>query len=136
MPEPPTIAYLTSHYARASDTFIRGEVEQLRRLGYVVHTFSIRKPDASELVDEAVRREHAQTVFLFEAGPVRLALAGLRTAMTAPWKFLGAVRTVVRTVPPGIPGRWVRRVSYLLEAAYLAEWLRAQGVRHLHNHIG
>jgi glycosyltransferase involved in cell wall biosynthesis len=30
----------------------------------------------------------------------------------------------------------VRRVAYLLEAAYLAEWLAAQDVRHLHNHIG
>ena len=91
MPERPTIAYLTSHYARASDTFIRGEVEQLRRLGHVVHTFSVRKPDASELVSEAVRREHAQTVFLLEAGPVRLVLAGLRTAVTAPGKFFDAM---------------------------------------------
>jgi len=28
------IAYLTNEYGRASDTFIRGEVEQLRKLGY------------------------------------------------------------------------------------------------------
>ena len=136
MSERPTIAYLTSEYARASDTFIRGEVEQLRRLGYRVHTFSVRKPGAGELVSEEIRREHAQTVFLLEAGPLALALAGLRAALTAPGKFLDAVRTVIGAVPPGIPGRWVRRVSYLLEAAYLAEWLEARDVRHLHNHIG
>jgi glycosyltransferase involved in cell wall biosynthesis len=136
MSERPTIAYLTSEYGRASDTFIRGEVEQLRRLGYRVHTFSVRKPGASELVSEEIRREHAQTVFLLEAGPLRLALATLRAAVAAPGRFFEAVRTVIRTVPPGIPRRWVRRVSYLLEAAYLAEWLAAKDVRHLHNHIG
>src|SRR5262249_56834607 len=73
---------------------------------------------------------------LLEAGPLALALAGLRAAVTAPGKLLDAVRTVIRAVPPGIPRRWVRRVSYLVEAAYLAEWLQAREVRHLHNHIG
>src|SRR5262249_19003494 len=133
MSERPTIAYLTSVYARASDTFIRGEVEQLRRLGYRVHTFSVRKPGASELVSEEIRREHAQTVFLFEAGPLRLVLAGVHAAVTTPGRFLEAVKAVIRTVPPGTPGRWVRRVAYLLEAAYLSKWLAAEDVGHLHN---
>ena len=42
MPDGPVIAYLTSAYARASDSFIRGEVAQLRALGFTVHTFSVR----------------------------------------------------------------------------------------------
>ena len=45
MSEALTIGYLTSIYARVGDTFIRREVDQLRRLGHTVHTFSIRKPD-------------------------------------------------------------------------------------------
>ena len=48
MSEAPIIGYLTSLDARVGDTFIRREVEQLRRLGHTVHgTFSIRKPDPS-----------------------------------------------------------------------------------------
>ena len=46
MPEPATIAFMTSVYARASDWFIRGEVAQMRALGFTVHTFSIRRPEA------------------------------------------------------------------------------------------
>jgi glycosyltransferase involved in cell wall biosynthesis len=135
MPEPTTIAYLTSYYARAGDTFIRGEVEQLRRLGHVVHTFSIRDPGPEEVISDEIRRERAATIDLVEAGAVRLALAGLRRAIAAPRRSLEAVRVAIRTVPMGIPGRWTRRISYVLEAAYLADWLEARGVGHLHNHI-
>jgi glycosyltransferase involved in cell wall biosynthesis len=136
MPQRTTIAYLTSQYARAGDTFIRGEVEQLRRLGHAVHTFSVRKPGPEEVVSDEIRRERAGTIDLLEAGAVRLALAGLRRAVATPRRSLGAVRMAIRAVPAGIPGRWVRRISYVLEAAYLADWLEAKGVGHLHNHIG
>ena len=42
---------------------------------------------------------------------------------------------MLRTVPPGIEKRWIRRIVYLLESAYLAELLDAKKVQHLHNHI-
>jgi colanic acid/amylovoran biosynthesis glycosyltransferase len=136
MSESLTIGYLTSAYARAGDTYIRREVEQLRLMGHVVHTFSIRKSDASELVSEAIRQEHAQTEFIFEAGLRKLAWSGFRTAIAAPGKFCAAVKLVLRTVPPGIKHWWIRRLYYLLEAAYLAERLKAKKVQHLHNHLG
>jgi len=136
MSEAPIIGYLTSLYARVGDTFIRREVEQLRRLGHTVHTFSIRKPDPGELVSEEIHREYVGTEYVLEAGVGALALAGLRLAVSAPRKFLTAVGLVLHTVPPGIEKRWIRRIVYLLEAAYLAERLAAKNVQHLHNHIG
>ena len=135
MSESLTIGYLTSAYARTGDTFIRKEVEQLRRLGHTVHTFSIRNIDPSELVSEEIRREHAQTVYLLDAGAIKLTLAGLRLAISAPGKFFKAVRLLHRIVPTGIEKRRVRQVAYLLESAYLAELLDAKKVQHLHNHI-
>jgi colanic acid/amylovoran biosynthesis glycosyltransferase len=136
MSDPLAIGYLSSVYARAGDTFIRREVEQLRRLGHSVHTFSIRRPDANELVSEEIRREAAGTEYLLDAGPVALALAGLRLAVTAPRKLLASIRLVLRCVPVGTEKRWVRRLAYLVEAAYLAERLELKQIRHLHNHIG
>jgi glycosyltransferase involved in cell wall biosynthesis len=136
MSERLTIGYLTSFYARAGDTYIRREVEQLRRMGHVVHTFSIRKADPSELVSETIRQEHARTEYIFEAGLRKLAWSGLRMAIAAPGRFLDAAKVVLRHVPKGTKRRWIRQIFYLLEAAYLAERLKAKGVRHLHNHIG
>jgi glycosyltransferase involved in cell wall biosynthesis len=135
MPEPASIAYLTSAYARASDSFIRGEVAQLRALGFTVHTFSIRRSEPRELVSEEIRREHAATEFVLGAGVARLALAWLRTVLRSPRRVLTAARLAARTGAPGLRGRlWP--IVYLIEAAYLAERLRAKGAEHLHNHIG
>ena len=131
-----TIGYLTSIYAHVGDTFIRHEVDQLRRMGHTVHTFSSRKPDPRELVAEEIRREYAGTEYLLDVGVGTLAIAGLRLAVSAPRKLLTAVGLVLRTIPPGIENRWIRRITYLLEAAYLAERLAAKNVQHLHNHIG
>ncbi|MDR3632329.1 MAG: glycosyltransferase family 4 protein [Isosphaeraceae bacterium] len=130
-----TLAYLTSAYARASDTFIRGEVAQLRSLGHTVHTFSIRRPDQRELISEDVRRERAATEDVVAAGPARLAWAALLEAVRAPGRFLSAVWLAQRFATPGLKGRlWAQ--AYLLEAAYLARRLRARRAEHLHNHIG
>jgi hypothetical protein len=134
MPERATVAFMTSVYARSSDWFIRGEVAQMRALGYTVHTFSIRRPDACELVSEEVRREHATTEYVLEAGVARLALAWLRAAIRSPRRALSAARLAIRIGSPGMKGRlWP--LAYMLEAAYLAERLRARRVEHLHNHI-
>jgi len=134
-PPRPTVAYLTSLYARASDSFIRGEVARMRELGHTVHTFSVRRCGPGELVDDDVRREHAATEFILEAGPVKLALALARAAVRTPGRALAALRLAARCGTPGLKGRlWP--LAYLAEAAYLAGRLEAKGVRHLHNHIG
>lgn len=134
-PDPPVLAYLTSAYARASDTFIRGEVRQLRAMGFTVHTFSIRRAEAEQVISEDVRREQETTEYLLDGEKSRLIASALREAIRAPGKCLGALRLAQRCSPPGIKSRlW--HVAYALEAAYLAGRLRAKGVRHLHNHIG
>lgn len=128
------IAYLTSVYARAGDTFIRREVEELRRLGWTVHTFSIRRADASEQVSEEILREQRTTDFILERGPGRLLLALARTALRSPRRLLRAMRQAGRIRPPGIRS-WLWHNFYLIEAAYLAERLEELHVELLHDHI-
>jgi hypothetical protein len=69
-----TIAYLTSEYARAGDTFIRREVEELRRVGFEVFTFSIRR-NREKVVSEEVRREQDSTEYILEKGPFTLVIS-------------------------------------------------------------
>ena len=134
VPRLPTIAYLCSVYARVSHSFIRNEVARLRELGHEVHTFSIRPTEAGELVNEEVRREAAATEVVLEAGLPRLSAALARATWRSPRRVLSAVRLALRLGSPGLKGRlWP--VAYLLEAAYLAERLRARKVQHLHNHF-
>jgi glycosyltransferase involved in cell wall biosynthesis len=131
------VGYLTSLYGRASDTFIRGEVRQLRRLGHTVHTYSIRRPDPSQVLQGEVAEEHARTEYLLD-GPGRVLqmfLSAALVALRSPLRFLEAARLVWRIGPPGLAFR-VRQAAYLLEASLLSRLLRRDGVRHLHDHIG
>src|SRR3954463_8279512 len=101
----PKIAYLTSLYGRAGDTFIRGEVEQLRKLGFTVETFSIRAPSEKEMVSEVVLRERRGTEDLLDAGLFCLFGSALSFAIIQPGRFARALCLAVRIGTPGLRGR-------------------------------
>jgi colanic acid/amylovoran biosynthesis glycosyltransferase len=128
------IAYITSQYARAGDTFIRGEVQELRRRGHTVHTFSIRDNPGEE-ISEDIARERKQTEYILTVGVLRLLAAFLTVLATRPASLLASIRLAMKVRPPGIRA-WIRHAAYIVEATYLARRLRLLGVEHLHNHIG
>ena len=134
MADSPTIAYLTSVYARAADTFIRGEVAQLRHAGLTVHTFSIRRPPADEKVSDEIRSEQAGTDYVLDHGFGRLFLSTLVLALSRPGRMFGAIILAIRSAGPGWRAAGLQLV-YLLEASYLARQLIATRVQHIHNHI-
>jgi glycosyltransferase involved in cell wall biosynthesis len=135
MPEQMALGYLTNQYGRASDTFVRQEVRQLRKLGHTVRTFSIRRPEAEHAVGEEVREEQAGTEYVLEAGPLRLALALASLGARRPSRMARALACAWRTAAPGARG-FVWQLFYLAEAAYLARRIEALGIEHVHNHIG
>ena len=130
-----TIAYLTSLYARASDSFIRAEVRQLRSFGHTVHTFSIQEPDASEQISDDIRDERAHTDYILKHGFLRLLMCVIIEFLRAPLNALSALALATKCGWPGIKGRlWP--YAYFLEACYLSGQLRKKHIDHLHNHIG
>lgn len=130
-----TIAYLNNLYARAGDTFIRAEVLQLRSFGHTVHTFSVREPDASELVSEEIREEHEQTDYILRSGLLYLLVCAIHELIRAPWNTFASLNLAIRCGWPGIKGRlWP--LAYFLEACYLSRRLREKSVDHLHDHNG
>ena len=134
MSAPAPIAYLCSVYPRASDTFVRTEVAELRRRGWTLHTFAVRHPPREEIVSPALVAEQGSTTYLLTGGLMRLAWSGLRCFATAPRRSIAAFAELWRIGQRGIPGR-VRVVAWWLEAAVLAKALQSTGVRHLHTHI-
>jgi hypothetical protein len=96
------IAYLTSSYARAGDTFIRREVEELRRRGWVVHTFSIRRADSEEQVSDEILREQRTTDYILERGAWRLVGAFARMALRSPRRMARAIRQAGAIRWPGL----------------------------------
>jgi len=130
-----TIAYLTGEYPRATDTFIQREVSELRTQGFTVHTCSIRRTGPEHLVGPEQRTEAAGTFHVIEAAkrPVTLLRAHFQ-ALATPKRYIKALILAIGTAPPGLRGM-LYQLFYFLEAAVLAQHLRARGVSHLHNHI-
>lgn len=128
------LAYLTSQYGRASDTFIRQEVSQLRMLGHTVHTFSTRRPESEHQISDEVRREQAQTDYILDHGAWPLIRSCITLAIRDPRASARAVGLAWSSRSPGLRA-FIWQFIYLLQASYLAVRLKQQKVTHLHNHI-
>ena len=128
------IAYLTSVYGRASDTFIRNEVLALRQRGHTVRTYSIRRADPTEEVSAEVRREQHTTDFILLHPRTALLRAFLVMLCSHPRRMLDAFSLAWSTRSPGLKALVLQGI-YLVEAAYLAQQMQAHGTQILHNHI-
>jgi colanic acid/amylovoran biosynthesis glycosyltransferase len=133
--EPLRIAYLTSFFARPSDSFIRNEVNELRKLGLEVDTYSIRRPTVTPGEESDVDEHQRSTEYLLEGGIPHITLTALKFAAGRPRRFYRACRLAWRTSAPGLRGLF-RQAAYLVEATYLASRLRERQIQLLHNHLG
>jgi colanic acid/amylovoran biosynthesis glycosyltransferase len=129
------IAYLTSAYARPSDSFIRNEVNELRRLGAIVDTYSIRRTALDQDADADVAAHQKTTDFILEGGVTKLTLGTLQMLATHPIRFAKSLGLAWRTAALGCRGLLLQ-TAYVMEAAYLASRLLANKTQILHNHIG
>jgi len=130
----PNIAYFTSCYPRASDTFIRNEVRELRHLGFNVLTFSVRKPEKSQIVSKEIQDEYQNTKYILSNYPSLFA-SFFYTIFRHPIKFAKTLSLAHKTCSPGLKAH-VWQLAYLMEACYLANQLKKHHIDHLHNHIG
>jgi colanic acid/amylovoran biosynthesis glycosyltransferase len=129
------IAYLTSAYGRPGDTFIRNEVNELRRLGAVVDTYSIRRPALDADAEEDIVWHQKSTDYILEAGFATLLVRAIRMAIAHPVRFARVLGLAWQTAAPGLRGLALQ-AAYIVEAAYLASWLLERKTQILHNHIG
>lgn len=132
------IAYLTGEYPKVSHTFILREIAMLRDLGAEVLPCTVRRAPADQVVGADQAAEAAQTFGILETvrrAPHRLVLAHLKALARAPGRWVEALLLAWRTRAPG-PKAALYQLFYFLEAGLLADYLRARGVVHLHNHFG
>jgi glycosyltransferase involved in cell wall biosynthesis len=129
------IAYLVSQYPAYSHTFILREVAQLKAKGVSIATASINLPDRSLDNLTAIERVEAeQTFYVKQQGVVKTLVAAIKTLVSNP---LGLVRGIQHALSLG--GWDIKRLLYhgfyLAEALLVGQWLRSQGIKHLHVHF-
>lgn len=129
------IAYFTSAYPRATDTFIQREIAELRRLGVEVLTFAIRQPEAANNVSEGILAERKNTSYLLPFNLFNLLSLNIKKLLTAPSTYFKALKLALTTAKPGLRGT-IYQLFYFQEALLLANLLIKNKVQHVHNHFG
>lgn len=127
------LAYLVNQYPKVSHAFIRREILAVEALGVPVRRYSVRP--AAELVDAGDKAEAARTDVVLGHGGAALLWATLRTAVTAPGRFVRAAAAAWRLGRRSERGV-LRNLIYLAEAAWLRRDLARHGITHLHAHFG
>jgi colanic acid/amylovoran biosynthesis glycosyltransferase len=128
------VGYVVHSYPSLSHAFVLREVLALRDLGDEVHTFSVHRPDPSDLRAEADRSEAARTESILPIGLSDLVGVHVRAFRRGPGAYLRTLAFALRQAPGGARS-WLWQLFYFAEAIIL--WSRAErrGVRHLHAHL-
>ncbi|ELR96297.1 glycosyltransferase family 4 protein [Gloeocapsa sp. PCC 73106] len=129
------IAYMTSEYPRATDTFIQREIEALRLNGAEVYTFSIRRTGDEHIVGPEQQKERDNTFYVLPPNILRLLLSHLTLLFTAPGRYFKTIVLAWSTRRYGVMGT-IYQLFYFLEAGVIAQEIRQKDIQHLHNHFG
>lgn len=128
------IAYFVNQYPAVSLSFIRREILALERQGAEVLRIALRGWDL-DLADDQDLIERSRTIYVLNKGPLPLVSALFQTALTRPFKFLRALKYVVKfsfRADRPLPVHLI----YLAEACRILPWLIKSEIQHIHAHFG
>ena len=128
------IGYFINQYPAVSHSFIRREIHALESLGWQVSRFAIR-PERGGVVDAADKAE-AQLVKHIIKTPVPELISSIVRQLL--FNASGFFRTLVASVR--FNARHEKNLKKTLicffEACVLCDWVRHQGIQHIHAHFG
>jgi glycosyltransferase involved in cell wall biosynthesis len=128
------VAYICNRYPAISMTFVRREVEGLRRLGVGVETFSVRRALRGDLLADEDRQAAASTYAVLPPKPAQLLAAHLLALVTRPLAYLRTLAFSLSLSSGGArAGLW--RLFYFAEAIVVWRRCREQRVTHVHSHF-
>lgn len=130
----PKIAYFTSLYPAPSHTFIRREVDELRRQGLEVHTFSVRTPDVEHCKSPEDRQAFETTYYLLPVRPALYVREHVKAMASSPIAYLRTALAALGHRAPGIKAL-IWSLAYFLESIVLASELQRRKINHVHNHF-
>ena len=127
------VAYLVKRFPRLSETFVLGELLEVRRQGLEVDLFALMDPGEATVQPAAAAIRSEVTYLLDPARPgrswARLLRGALLQALHRP-RGLCRVAWAVLSVHRSRPG-----VRHAVEGLWLAGELRHRGIDHLHAHF-
>jgi glycosyltransferase involved in cell wall biosynthesis len=128
------IAYLVGHYPAITHTFILREIQQLRRRGMQIDTFSVWRAGEQDLLAKIDRAEHENTYAFLPPAASDYIGAHVKAAVRTPRDYVGTFVRAMRLSFHGQRGRLLG-LSWFLEAVVLKRECERRGIRHVHVHL-
>ncbi len=128
------IAYFVNQYPGISHSFIRREIQALERRGVEVVRYAIR-PSKDKIISQEDFEESAKTRHIVTSDAASLMQPIAMEVLSNP---LGAARVFAAAFTMGwcSEAGLLRHLFYFGEALVLANWLKRDGLRHVHAHFG
>lgn len=131
----PSLAYLISTYPTLSMTFVLREVLALRERGFRIETASINPPERSLSQMTAAEADEARRTYCIKRhGLAGAAVAKSQTVLTNFSGYWRGVALAFRLARLDLR-RLYFNLMYLIEALMVGQWMRRNGLRHLHVHL-
>lgn len=128
------IAYFVNQYPGISHSFIRREIQAMERRGVHVRRYAVR-PSRDKIIAREDEEESAKTRHIATAPKLALLRAMAARIASTPLRAAGALGTALAMGWRSEAGL-ARHVFYFCEALVLADWLKRDGVFHIHAHFG
>ncbi len=128
------LAYFINQYPGISHSFIRREIQALERGGAEIVRYAIR-PSKDNVIAQEDFDESAKTRHIITTGAGSILWAIIGEILISP---LGAARTLGAAISMGWHSEagLLRHLFYFGEALVLANWLKHDGLHHVHAHFG
>ncbi|HVG24123.1 MAG TPA: glycosyltransferase family 4 protein [Thermoanaerobaculia bacterium] len=129
---PRPVAVLLSRFPTVTETFILREVIELERQGQPVTLVPMLK-DSPPVIHDAAKPWIDRAVYTWYLSPA-ITAANLRALANQPLRYISLyARLFLGTILR--PGTFARTLAVFPKSVFLAEKLRADGVRHIHAHF-
>jgi glycosyltransferase involved in cell wall biosynthesis len=127
------IVYIVSNFPCYSETFILNELVELKKRGYKIFIFSLKKPK-EKIVQNEAREFLGDTTYCPALLKLGLLRAQINFLLTKPKVYLGLLAGIIR--------RCLRKPAVLLKnliifpkSVYFAFYIRPLGIKHAHAHF-
>jgi colanic acid/amylovoran biosynthesis glycosyltransferase len=128
------VAYVVQRYPKVSHVFIQREVQELRRAGASVQTYSLRRAGPEDVLSNADEQEARSTVALRPVPVGRLLQIHATWLVRASRAYLRTLATALHASSGGARAAlW--QVFYFVQAIALHDELRRRSARHVHAHL-
>jgi colanic acid/amylovoran biosynthesis glycosyltransferase len=126
------LAYVLATFPTLTETFVVGEILELRRRGLTIDLFALR-PSAAPVPSPEAEGLRSETTYARPLGDRRLLAANVRRALRQPLRYFGTLAMLVRGTWRN-PVHCAKTVALFATAADLAGEMERRGVEHLHAH--